>query len=366
MFAPLAHHLFRLFLIPAPIHFSCGCLFFSNKLLIKLHADQLPPIEIDPTTKMKTAILLTWLMSLITASGQLIGNLQISEEDWNNVQTAADISLEIRRHPHHLRRRGSFDKLFRSIHARAALIQSDGRCFVAFKGRRFSSLQLKLPRRTRNYCMDGDCCLVQRKWQKELGNLLSRIKPELDACVNNYCSTGNCTVITGHGIGGSLAALAAMSLKEYNPFGITFGELQAVETPCPLIESERWWRFINTEQVGRSLVYDRLASRRYSKFPLALGHTLLLSSVDRTAVAHMGKDRAWDFDPSDIRISPGQRTDSMSKYHDSISAITAAYTANLSYPIAPDGFDDGTYCSFGGECQSRLCGERNGQRLCIA
>lgn len=307
---------------------------------------------------MKARNWLTWLASLTIVSSQLIGYLEITQEDWEIVQTAADISSE------RFGRRTSFDKLFQNRQAKAALVQTNGHCFLAFKGRSFSALQLPLPRRTSDYCVGGECCLVQRKWQQDLGNLLSEIKPHLEACVNDYCSTDNCTIITGHGTGGSLAALAAMSLNTYNPFGITFGELQAVETPCILIESERWWRFINTEQVDKTLVYDRLAARRYLKFPLALGHTLLLSSVDSTAVAHMGIDRTWEYDQDDVRILPGRRTDSMTKYQDRISAITKTYKSQ-SYPIDADGFVDGAYCSFGGECQSRLCGESDGQRLCI-
>lgn len=316
------------------------------------------------TNTMKTLNLLAFFISLIAVSGQLIGNLQISEEDWEIVQTAADISRELGRRPRVLRRRRPFDKRFWNRHARATLVEADGRCFVAFKGRRFSAMQLLLPRRTKNYCVGGECCLVQRRWEQDLGNLVSQIKPHLEACVSNYCSKDDCTVITGHGTGGSLAALAAMSFNAFNPFGITFGEIQAVETPCPLIESDRWWRFINTEQVDGSLVYDRLAARRYSRFPKALGHTLLLSSVDSTAVAHMGIDRAWEYDPSDVRILPNRRSDSVFKYYDRISAVTTAYTS-LSYPVASDGFVEGTYCSFGGECQSRLCGEKDGERVCI-
>lgn len=303
--------------------------------------------------------LLALFLTLIAVAAQQIGYLEITEEDWKIVQTAAAVVSD------RFGRLGPFDEIFRNRHARAGLIGLDGRCYVAFKGRGFTALQLILPRRTDDFCVANECCLVQRKWQRDIGNLLKDIKPQLEACVSDYCTQTDCVVITGHGSGGSLAALAAMSLQEFNPFGITFGEPQSVETPCLLIESERWWRFIITEQVDGALVYDRVAARRYSKFPKALGHILLLSSVDSTAVAHMGIDRKWEYDPSEVRILPGRRTESMSKYQDRVSAITANYKT-LSYPVASDGFDEGTFCNFGGECQSRLCGEKDGQQVCIA
>jgi hypothetical protein len=305
---------------------------------------------------------LALLLSFVMAAAQQIGYLEITEEDWSIVQNAADIVSE------RFGRFGSFETVFRYRNSRAVLVQSDGRCYVAFRGPRLASLKLFVPRRTKDYCVENECCLVQRKYERDLGDLVSKIRPELEACVNDYCTEMDCVVITGHGIGGSLAALAAMSLKSYNPFGITFGEVQNVETPCPLIDSERWWRFVNTEQEDGALVYDRLSARRYSRFPKALGHILLLSSVDSTAVAHMGIDRKWEYeyDTRRVRILPGRRTNSMTKYQDRISALTAQYTTTLTYPIAVEGFDEGSVCNFGGECESRLCGENEGKRVCLA
>ena len=303
--------------------------------------------------------LLSMVLSLVVASAQQIGYLEITEDDWTIVQAAADIASG------GFGQNGLLGRVFRR-NGKAGVVQSEGRCFVAFRGPRLPSLQLFLPRRTKGYCVGNECCLVQRKWQRELRNLVSDIKPDLEACVNDYCTEMNCTVVTGHGTGASLAALAAMSLQAYNPFTITFGEIQNVETPCALIDSDRYWRIINTEQVDGALVYDRLSARRYDRFPKALGHILLLSSVDRTAVAHMGIDRNWEYNPSEVKILPGRRTDSIRKYQDRIAAIAAKYTTTLGYPVAPDGFDGGAMCTFGGECQSRLCGEKDGNRTCLA
>lgn len=336
--------------------------FSFSPLKIKQITRSSSPLSLSRETNeiMKAYLtLLALFLGLFVVNGQQVGYLEITEDDWKIVQTAAEIASG------GFGRRGLIDRVFQR-NGKAGVVRTEGRCYVAFRGPRLASLQLFLPRRTNDYCVENECCLVQRKWQREIRDLVSDIKPDLEACVNDYCTEMDCTVITGHGTGASLASLAAMSLKAFNPFTITFGEIQNVETPCALVDSDRYWRIINTEQVDGALVYDRLSARRYDRFPKALGHILLLSSVDSTAVAHMGIDRNWEYNPSEVRILPGRRTDSMSKYQDRISAITAKYTTTLSYPVAPDGFDGGALCTFGGECQSRLCGETDGKRVCLA
>jgi hypothetical protein len=54
--------------------------------------------------------------------------------------------------------------------------------------------------------------------------------------------------------GGAIAAVAAVYLADLNPYVFTFGQPPTLDEHCPLVTSDRWYRYVNTESVQAGTV----------------------------------------------------------------------------------------------------------------
>ena len=85
----------------------------------------------------------------------------------------------------------------------------------------------------------------------------SDLENTIRTCVKSCSSPDECVFLTGDSQGGAIATAAAIALADLNPYVITFGQPSAVVMPCPAINSERFYRYVNTmtdEDVG--ILYD--------------------------------------------------------------------------------------------------------------
>jgi hypothetical protein len=163
-------------------------------------------------------------------------------------------------------------------------------------------------------------------------------------------------VLTGHSQGGAIAAVAGVKLADLNPYVITFGQPATLEAPCPLVSSERWYRFVNTKESEEAgIVYDPVpfAPGMGMEF---FGHMILLGQ-DPSGVAYIGLDANTDFSPLNVL---GFEAHSMSAaegvsypgYWDRLKTLVANSTE---FPIRADGFADGSLCTQSSECLSDVC-----------
>ena len=140
---------------------------------------------------------------------------------------------------------------------------------------------------------------------------------------------------------------------------ITFGQPPAIDSPCPLIASSRWYRYVNTkaaETFRFGIVYDPVP------FSPGLGadnfgHMILLSE-DNTGVAYIGLDAQDYFGPPNVN---GFEAHSMVSangtypgYLDRIEVIMGEY-ANGTYPVRTSGYIAGSLCTEDKECESSSC-----------
>jgi Lipase (class 3) len=175
------------------------------------------------------------------------------------------------------------------------------------------------------------------------------MEKSLRDCAKDCVNKDECVVLTGHSQGGAIAAVAAVYLADLNPYVFTFGQPPTVYSPCPLITSDRWYRYVNTKNVQSGLV-----GIAYDPVPFApslgadhFGHMLLLSE-DPIDVAYIGLDVQDSFSPLNVN---GFESHSMVHangsaypgYLDRIDAIVLSY-GNVSYPVNPSGYTSGSLC----------------------
>jgi len=135
----------------------------------------------------------------------------------------------------------------------------------------------------------------------------------------------------------------------------TFGQPPTIDAPCPLITSERWYRFVNTKAVASGLI-----GVAYDPIPFApsmgvenWGHMILLND-DTEHVAYIGLDSQVQFSPLNIHgfeahsmvndasngtvVHPG--------YLDRINAIIKTYDTRSEdkYPVTTIGYSAGSLC----------------------
>jgi hypothetical protein len=219
---------------------------------------------------------------------------------------------------------------------------TDGYCLVSFRGTEISveDWSQNLAISEVDVCADTvttgteQSCCTTREGFYDAYNTYYRTELELSIrnCASLCLNPDDCVVLAGHSRGGSVALLAAIVLADINPIVITFGQAPTVITPCPLLTSDRIYRYINTEQ-------NELLGITYDPIPMTprlgmshVGNMIVLSIDDKTGVAFMGLDSDHSFNPlllgvnshymmsSETRDTPG--------YADNIEALmgpTAIY-----------------------------------------
>jgi pimeloyl-ACP methyl ester carboxylesterase len=154
------------------------------------------------------------------------------------------------------------------------------------------------------------------------------MEASLRKCANDCSNPDECVVLVGYSQGAAIAAVAALYLSDLNPFVITFGQPATIDQPCPLITSERYYRYVNS----KDSVEGRLSGISYDPVPFlpglgtdSFGHMIILSS-DHTGVAYMGLDTQERLGPLDITADAHamENLDDSppSGYLDRINAIT--------------------------------------------
>lgn len=150
----------------------------------------------------------------------------------------------------------------------------------------------------------------------------------------------------------SVVSYVAVSLSDLNPYVFTFGQPPTIDAPCPLITSERWYRYINTKAVESGLI-----GIAYDPVPFApsmgmetWGHMILLGD-DAQHVAYVGLDAQDEFSPLNIH---GFESHSMVHangttypgYLDRLQAIIKLYDSGMdgTYPVVTSGFPAGSLC----------------------
>ena len=176
-----------------------------------------------------------------------------------------------------------------------------------------------------------------------------KMEQSLRECAKDCINKDECVVLTGHSQGGAIAAVAAVYLADLNPLVFTFGQPPTIDLPCPVITSERWYRFINTKSVEQGVI-----GITYDPIPFApsmgidsWGHMIILSD-DKSHVAYIGLDAQDTFGPLNVK---GFEAHSMIHangttfpgYLDRIETIMKAYE-NRTYPIVSTGFVATSLC----------------------
>jgi hypothetical protein len=251
-----------------------------------------------------------------------------------------------------------------------ALVKKNGRLLLgAFRGTTVTldDWRQNVKVGTKDVCKTGrskddqECCSTRTGFY-EAYNTVYKDKWEavMRACVKDCLNPDECVVSTGHSQGGAIAAVAALYLSDLNPYVITFGQPPTVDQPCPLITSERFYRFVNSkhDDVGvHGISYDPvpfLPGLGTDNF----GHMIVLASDD-TGVAYIGLDSQEHFRPIDAKAQAHsmQATEATDppRYLDRITAIMKTYSANVTYPVRSTGYVAGTLCSKNKECETGKC-----------
>jgi hypothetical protein len=194
-------------------------------------------------------------------------------------------------------------------------------CFVAFRGTESSStwdvLQNAVPGNRRvcspvnndtatNATLRKTCCSARLGYVKAYYSAPFReeLEADLRTCTD-YCIDNITTrqmpcpvVLTGHSQGGAIAAGASIALSPYQPYGITFGEPSSVDMPCSIVNTSRWFRYINTvtsdnsSKKNRPLVYDPVPFTPSMGGSQLFGHAIVLSD---TGISYLSVDDAEEY-----------------------------------------------------------------------
>eukprot|EP00429_Kryptoperidinium_foliaceum_P091483 CAMPEP_0176193272 /NCGR_PEP_ID=MMETSP0121_2-20121125/5400_1 /TAXON_ID=160619 /ORGANISM="Kryptoperidinium foliaceum, Strain CCMP 1326" /LENGTH=421 /DNA_ID=CAMNT_0017531983 /DNA_START=220 /DNA_END=1482 /DNA_ORIENTATION=+ len=245
----------------------------------------------------------------------------------------------------------------------ALVAELDGYCFAAFRGTTMTwvdwsqNFELGKEEICREELLGPTTCCTTRsgfykayytKYQKELEDAVRK-------CAKNCENPAECVVFTGHSQGGAIAAVAGLAMSDLNPYVITFGQPATIDAPCPLLSSERWFRFVNTKASDVGVAYDPVP------FVPGLGagffgHMIILGE-DPSGVAWIGLDANDVFGPLNIKGFEAHSMHALGVpypgYWDRIHALLSNAT---SFPIRANGFADNSLCSEGRECMSGQCG----------
>eukprot|EP00549_Striatella_unipunctata_P026069 CAMPEP_0118710652 /NCGR_PEP_ID=MMETSP0800-20121206/23531_1 /TAXON_ID=210618 ORGANISM="Striatella unipunctata, Strain CCMP2910" /NCGR_SAMPLE_ID=MMETSP0800 /ASSEMBLY_ACC=CAM_ASM_000638 /LENGTH=459 /DNA_ID=CAMNT_0006614919 /DNA_START=215 /DNA_END=1591 /DNA_ORIENTATION=+ len=240
----------------------------------------------------------------------------------------------------------------------ALIAKKDGYCFGAFRGTTLTWIDWQQnfdPGKVDACVSDTECCGTRAGFYKAyMTTYVKDFEASLRDCAKECENPNECVVLTGHSQGGAIAALAGFLMYDLNPYVITFGQPPTIDSPCPKINSNRWYRYVNTKD-------SSLQGISYDPVPFVpglgadqFGHMLLLGNDD-TGIAYIGLDVQTVFTPLNIA---GFEAHNMVKgetefpgYLDRIEAVMA----KTSYPVRTSGYVGGTICTQGVECELDVC-----------
>lgn len=249
----------------------------------------------------------------------------------------------------------------------AVLVKIEDYCLVAFRGTELSSwgdMYQNVMLGNAPVCdtNSGMCCNAEdgfynaynRGYRNELENKIRfcSAQCQLDATTTETTTKCPTVVLTGHSQGGSIATIAAIVLSDLSPLVITFGQPPTIDASCPLLDNNSIYRFVNSRIGRRGTTYDPVPYLPYRASQY--GHQIMLGD-DTTRVAYIGQSTGIAFRPWDSEnfFATHRLTSDSVGYLDRIDSIV---NANTDVAIVPSsGFLDGSACSRGSECDSKIC-----------
>lgn len=239
----------------------------------------------------------------------------------------------------------------------ALMAKKDGYCFGAFRGTTMTWIdwQQNIRFGKEDVCSEKTCCQTRTGFYDAYDTDYKKaFESSIRKCAATCDNPDECVVLTGHSQGGAIAAVAALFLADLNPYVMTFGQPHTIESPCELVSSQRWFRFINTKDSGKvGLTYDPV-SFVPGLGADSFGHMLLLST-DSSGVAYIGLDAQDAFGPLNVggfEAHSMKGTPTHPGYLDRLEHILGNVTT---YPIRTTGYADGSLCTESKECESGKC-----------
>lgn len=238
------------------------------------------------------------------------------------------------------------------------IVRIDDICWVAFRATAPNSgdwAQNLDPRMADDVCYKGDCCRTRKGFRDAylefdyLEDLESSIVDCRAECCQdpNNCSNDEerCNVaLTGFSQGGAIAQVAAVFLQDIAPTTITFGQPPTMEGPCPALDTDRLYRFVNTIEEGGSLKYDPIPFLDYGGVDY-MGHLFVLAE-DSAGVAYYEDNDAPNVSMARLSVWEIQEVHTMASHIDRLEAILG----DGIFPVSMDGWDLGHLCTIRSEC----------------
>lgn len=233
----------------------------------------------------------------------------------------------------------------------ALVAKDNGTCYAVFMG----TVPYNLFDQAQNLNpifkqVPGSDCLARAGYVNGYyASYYKEMRKAVDTCVRS-CGDGRfCPlVLHGHSQGGSIATVAAIDLKKYDPITITFGTPRTIRLsaryPCDDIDTSNQIRFINTidGRYDNAVMNDLLC-------PDQIGIALLLDDVNYP-IANVGLDNDLIREPVDgDALQPGVHDQQV--YTDRIKHLAESSC----FPVPATAWPQGHYCNYDDECLSGSC-----------
>jgi pimeloyl-ACP methyl ester carboxylesterase len=322
------------------------------------------------STRSRSSSFLAFVFLEVLCPSSVTGDLVLNEKIMQLSSIAAELSVLAYASDPPIETYDTFG-FFSDEPDQALVAKKLGYCFAAFRGTTLTADDWRQNFKigTEEVCKgakgDEQCCSTRAGYFQAYNTPYKNdMEAAIRACAKDCLNPDECVVLTGHSQGGAVAAVAALYLSDLNPYVITFGQPATIDQPCPLITSERYYRYVNS----KDSVAGRVHGVSYDPVPFtpglgtdSFGHMILLSS-DATGVAYIGLDAQDFFHPLDLKAEAhsmkGGEADAPPGYLDRIQAIMHEHSRhkhNQTYPVRTSGYVAGTLCSEGKECESTKC-----------
>lgn len=239
------------------------------------------------------------------------------------------------------------------------LVKEKGVCYGVFRGTLQTSLtdifQNLYPT---NVQVEGSNCEVRKGFHKAyFTSYQPEFQRKLEKCVKSCAINGksnkNCPlVLSGHSQGASVAIVASIDLRKYDPATMAFGPLKTItnlnrnneKSGCTDMTPQRMYNFINAS----GGVYDDIPYG-YSPSGFHVGHSLLVD--EGNAFAYTG------LNDNTLRGPPARNIHAVELYRTRMEALLDDGGDNCdgSFPRVITQWDDGHWCTLSDECKSSIC-----------
>ena len=293
------------------------------------------------------------------------GVFELNKDSYTKIKHAVDLSFDSYETDN-----GKFES-FEAHPDRAILEKRDETCYVAFRGTIFTDVFdwiQNLSGGDSAVCHKGSCCtVVTGFWNGYHTAYRDSMEEKIKECVKSCGKDGCELVLTGHSQGASIASVAAMYLKEYNPLLITFGMPRTIDRPCDLINEDRFIRFENSRDGLFGNTFDPVPYLSLHKAE-HFGHQIMLGA---NGAAYLGMDELsftpWDMGHAFIT----HRLNTREGYGTRIRALQGELFADNNTneddkqktnesdeAIQIKGFPLGVMCAIDQQCESGYCHRR--------